>query len=64
MLVQIKLTALGSNSAIGSFSPGDTARLPVAFARHLVEEARVAKYMEAPAPVAEVQTQPRKRKGK
>lgn len=67
MLVQIKFTVFGCCSAIGNFEPGDTARISPAMAKHLVEEARCAKYVEVPqpaAPVAEEQPQPRKRKGR
>lgn len=68
MLVQVKFTTFGACTAIGGFAPGDTARVSAEMARHLVEEARCAKYMEAPAvkapaPVAE-EPQPRKRKGR
>lgn len=65
MLVQVKFTVLGCCSAIGNFEPGDTARVSAAMAKHLVEEARCAKYVEQPqpAPVAE-EPQPRKRKGR
>jgi hypothetical protein len=63
MQVQVKFTAFGCCSAIGNFEPGDTARVSVEMAKHLVDEARCAKYMQAPAPVAE-KPQPRKRKGR
>jgi hypothetical protein len=68
MLTRIKFTANGCCSAIGNFSSGDTARVSAEMARHLVEEAKCAKYDEpAPqadaAPVAE-QSLPRKRKGR
>lgn len=50
---QIKFTASGANSALGGFLPGDTARVDDAFAAHLVKEARVAVYLDAPpAPAA------------
>lgn len=56
---QIKFIAQGANSAIGSFSSGDTARVADAFAAHLVHEARVAVYLNA-APVAVDVEKPRK----
>ena len=67
MQVAIKFTATGGCSAFGEFSPGDVARVSADMARHLVEEARCAKYVEAPKP-AEVAPEPqtikqRKRKG-
>jgi hypothetical protein len=61
MLVQIKFIAFGCCSAIGNFEPNDTARVSAAMARHLVEEARCAKYVEAPVSEA---PKPRKRKGR
>ena len=45
-MIQIKFTASGANSQLGGFSSGDIARVPEAFARHLVEEARVAAYID------------------
>ena len=47
---QIKFTTSGATSATGGFGPGDTLRCDEAFARHLVEEARCAKYIDAPPP--------------
>ncbi len=44
-MIQIKFTASGANSVIGCFARGDIARLSDTFARHLVEEARVAEYV-------------------
>lgn len=49
-MVRIKFIAQGSNSLIGGFSSGDLANVSPAFARHLVEEARVAVYAEQPQP--------------
>ncbi len=54
-MIQIKFTASGANSMIGSFARGDIARLSDTFARHLVEEARVAEYLNAP-PAATTET--------
>ncbi len=50
MQVAIKFTAFGGCSAFGEFSPGDVARVSADMARHLVEEARCAKYVDAPKP--------------
>jgi hypothetical protein len=47
---KIKFTALGHSFAVGSFSPGDVARLPDDIAQHLVEQARCAQYAEAAEP--------------
>lgn len=47
-MVQIKFIAQGSNSLIGGFSSGDKARVSEAFAKHLVEEAKVASYCDQP----------------
>ena len=52
---QIKFKASGANSVLGGFSSGDIARVDDAFAAHLVNEARVAVYLDAapaPAPAA------------
>jgi hypothetical protein len=64
-MVQIKFTVFGCCSAIGNFEPGDTARVDAAMARHLVEEARCAKYIEV-APPATPATEPKRirRKGR
>jgi len=44
-MVQIRFTRQGSNSMLGGFSSGDTARVDDALAAHLVNEARVAEYV-------------------
>lgn len=49
MTVQIKFTTFGATSAGGSFGPGDLMRCSQDMARHLVEEAKCAQYVEAPA---------------
>ncbi len=49
-MVKIKFTAQGANSMIGGFSTGDVATVGEAMAKHLVEEAGVARYMEAGEP--------------
>ena len=46
-MVQIRFIRQGANSLIGGFSSGDQARVSDAFARHLVEEARVAEYAQS-----------------
>ena len=46
-MVQIRFIRQGANSLIGGFSSGDLARVSEDFARHLVEEARVAEYVQA-----------------
>ncbi len=45
----IRFHAQGSNSVIGNFGPGDVARVDDKFAKHLVDEAKVAKYYEPEA---------------
>jgi hypothetical protein len=49
-MVNIRFKAQGANSVIGSFSSGDIANVSETFARHLVEEARVAEYLKAGEP--------------
>jgi hypothetical protein len=46
-MVQIKFTTYGASSALGSFAPGDLLRCSEATARHLVDEAKCAKYVAA-----------------
>jgi len=58
MQTRIEFTRGGSNSILGNFAPGDIFRAPSALARHLVEEVRVARYVETPPVVA---AKPRKR---
>ena len=48
-MVKIKFRTSGANSMLGGFASGDIARVSEAFARHLVEEARVSEYLGAPA---------------
>lgn len=66
-MVKIKFIAQGANSQIGGFSHGDIARVSEGFARHLVEEARVAVY-DTPAPpvvvASEIPTESVRRKAK
>ena len=40
-------TASGANSTLGGFMQGDVARVDPAIAKHLVEEAKVAVYVDA-----------------
>lgn len=56
-MVAIKFKTFGATSAGGSFSPGDILRCDEKMAKHLVEEAQCAVYMQAPQPepVAEVE---------
>jgi len=56
----VQFTSNGSNSVFGNFAAGDTLRCGDAMARHLVREARVAKFMEpaADAPPAESPSKP------
>jgi hypothetical protein len=62
-MVQIKFTTFGATSASGSFGPGDVLRCSPEMARHLVEDAKCAKYVEAqqPAPAAPVAEEAPKR---
>lgn len=50
----IKFTAYGATQGIGEYGPGDVMRCHESMARHLVEQARCAVYVEAathrPAP--------------
>lgn len=48
-MVQIRFIKQGSNSVLGGFASGDVARVSEEFAAHLVNEARVAVYLDAPA---------------
>lgn len=49
-MVKIRFTAQGANALIGGFSTGDVANVGEALAKHLVEEARVARYMDNDEP--------------
>ena len=49
-MVQIKFIRQGSNSMLGGFSSGDTARVSDALAAHLVNEAGVAEYYDPVRP--------------
>lgn len=57
-MVLIRFIKQGANSMLGGFSSGDTARVGEDFARHLVEEAQVAEYVETPANVGEPEEKP------
>lgn len=45
-MVKIKFTAQGSNSLIGGFSHGTVARVNETLGKHLVEEIKVAVYVD------------------
>jgi len=47
-MTEVRFLTSGANSVLGGFSAGDTARVSPAFAKHLVEEARVAEFVTAP----------------
>ena len=73
MQARIRFTKFGSNTAFGSFQPGDVLRCDASMARHLVEQAGVAVYTEGapaavePAPAPESEPAPAvapKRRGK
>jgi hypothetical protein len=49
-MVSIKFKTFGATSAGGSFGPGDILRCDEKIAKHLVEEAQCAVYMQAPQP--------------
>lgn len=46
MLVLIQFITNGSSTVLGNFGPGDRARVKPDMARHLVDEARCARYVE------------------
>lgn len=50
-MISIKFKTFGATSAGGSFGPGDIMRCDDKLAKHLVEEAQCANYMQAPQPV-------------
>lgn len=45
-MVQIKFTTFGATSAGGSFAPGDLMRCHEDMAKHLVDEAKCAVYVQ------------------
>ena len=51
--MQVKFTKSGANEIVGGFSPGDVARVSDAMAKHLVEDAKVAVYVESKEKEAE-----------
>lgn len=66
MLVQIKFTKPGASSVFGAFAPGDLLRCSADAARHFVEDAACAMYVE-PQPTAQAPAQdpaPKARKTK
>lgn len=58
MQVQIIFTATGSSSVTGNFAPGDMLRCSAERARHLVEEARCARYADGDTPATGAATPP------
>ena len=66
MQTQIKFLVGGANSVCGGFAAGDILRCSQAFAKHLVEEVKCAKYMDAPAaePSHDPVVAPKRRKAK
>ena len=62
--MRIKFKRFGSNTAVGSFQPGDVLTCGDAMARHLVEEAKVAEFMEPKAEPVSAQPIPPKRRRK
>ena len=62
-MVKIRFIRQGANSLIGGFSSGDLARVSEDFARHLVEEARVAEYVQAQQKEEQAPKRGRKPKG-
>jgi hypothetical protein len=50
-MVSIKFKTFGATSAGGSFGPGDIMRCDEKLAKHLVDEAQCAVYLQAPQPV-------------
>jgi hypothetical protein len=67
-MVEVKFTKFGANSAFGGFAPGDKLRTSEDMARHLVEEAAVAEYVQpsvqTPAPVPPMKAVVRKSRSK
>lgn len=62
-MVQIRFIRQGANSLIGGFSSGDLARVSEVFARHLVEEAGVAEYVQVQQKEVSAPKRVRKPKG-
>lgn len=59
--MQVKFTTNGANSAFGGFCAGDTLRCSPEMAKHLVEEIKCARYMEAPVVADEPEPEAPKR---
>jgi len=53
MLKHIEFTAQGSSSVFGNFGPGDRLRCSAEHARHFVEEAQCARYVQDPPSVGQ-----------
>lgn len=54
-MMQVIFTKSGANEIVGGFSPGDVARVSDEMAKHLVTEAKVAKYAKEPEVKAKLQ---------
>lgn len=52
MSTTVQFTTTGSCSAFGNFGPGDLLRCGEGMARHLVEQAKVARYHQVRQPAA------------
>ena len=63
-MVQVKFITFGATSAGGSFAPGDVLRCSEDTARHLVEEAKCAKYVQSPKPQAEAEAEEAPKRGR
>lgn len=62
--MQVKFITNGANSAFGGFTAGDTLRCSPEMAKHLVEEVKCARYMEATPVVAEAVAEDKPRRGR
>lgn len=65
-MVEIKFTTNGANQLIGGFANGDRLLCTPELARHLVDEARCARYVKPPAeqPASPVRARKGKAEGK
>lgn len=63
-IVELRITRTIGTSRYGGLSDGDILRTDPAYARHLVEELRVAQYRETIAAPADKPRRPRKPKTK
>lgn len=60
MLTQIKITNTVVTSRYGALEPGTILRTDEAFARHLVEDCKAAKWIDASKPAADEQPAPKR----